>query len=364
MGEREVCAWCTANPESCPRHPMTGNAFGRGTSQTRRRSRGTPALIHTIRHRATGAPLYSCEAKTLRAAVKQAVLRDANLTGANLADADLAHANLAGADLADADLAGANLAGADLAGADLAGADLARADLAGANLADADLADADLAGANLAGADLAGADLADAVLPDGRTLAAYLLDPLAGICDDPEARARAIAAWGHHTWQDCPLHAAHGWTSTADAAADRRLAAAAFVALFDAGLLPQPQEVAYAPGIWRGGRVMASVITDRGPVQKGDILMASEKKNPVFEVGAKVLVRTVTMIDLGEVVGETDAFVLLRNGGWVADTGRLGLALETGKVCEFERAPGAFAISKGSIVDVFPWGHPIPKETI
>ena len=43
MGEREVCAWCTANPESCPRHPMTGNAFGRGTSQTRRRSRGTPA---------------------------------------------------------------------------------------------------------------------------------------------------------------------------------------------------------------------------------------------------------------------------------------------------------------------------------
>ena len=118
MGEREVCAWCTANPESCPRHPMTGNAFGRGTSQTRRRSRGTPALIHTIRHRATGAPLYSCEAKTLRAAVKQAVLRDANLTGANLADADLAHANLAGADLADADLAGANLAGADLAGAD------------------------------------------------------------------------------------------------------------------------------------------------------------------------------------------------------------------------------------------------------
>lgn len=109
---------------------------------------------------------------------------------------------------------------------------------------------------------------------------------------------------------------------------------------------------------------MVSVITDRGPVQKGDILMASEKKNPVFEVGAKVLVRTVTMIDLGEVVGETDAFVLLRDGGWVADTGRLGLALETGKVCEFERAPGAFAISKGSIVDVFPWSHPIPKETI
>jgi hypothetical protein len=212
-------------------------------------------MIHTIRHRATGAPIYSCEAETLRAAVKQAYLAGAdlaraNLAGANLTDADLAGTNLTGAYLAGAVLRGARLTDAVLRGARLTGAVLPDADLTGADLTGADLMGAVLAGANLTDADLTDADLTDAdltgaVLPDGRTLETYRLDPLAGICDDPEARARAIAAWGHHTWQDCPLHAAHGWTSMADAAADRRIAAAAFVALFDAHLLPQPtQEVA------------------------------------------------------------------------------------------------------------------------
>ena len=187
-------------------------------------------MIHTIRHRFTGATVYSCEAETLRAAVEAAVL-----TGAELRGARLTGARLRGADLTDAVLRGAMLRGADLRGARLRGAMLRGARLRGAMLT----------GADLTGADLGDAVLTGAVLPDGRAFAAYLLDPLAGICDDPEARVRAIAAWGHHTWQDCPLHAAHGWTSTADAAIDKRVAAAAFVALFDAGLLPQPtQEVA------------------------------------------------------------------------------------------------------------------------
>ena len=101
----------------------------------------------------------------------------------------------------------------------------------------ADLRRADLRRAGLGGADLRGADLRRAIMPDGRTWADYTADPLAGICDDPEARARATAAWEEHTWEDCPMHAAHGWTGVADAPAARRIAVAAFVALFDARLL-------------------------------------------------------------------------------------------------------------------------------
>jgi uncharacterized protein YjbI with pentapeptide repeats len=137
-----------------------------------------------IKHRTTGAVLWSGEATSVRGALKAAVAADANLAGAYLAGAylagaDLAGANLAGADLAGADLAGADLAGADLAGAYLAGADLAGAylagaDLAGAYLAGADLAGADLAGAYLAGADLAGADLARANLADANLARANL----------------------------------------------------------------------------------------------------------------------------------------------------------------------------------------------
>ena len=90
-------------------------------------------MIIEIKHRWTGAVLWSGEAESVRDAVARAVSARANLADANLAGANLADANLAGADLAGANLARANLAGAYLAGAYLAGANLAGADLVGAN---------------------------------------------------------------------------------------------------------------------------------------------------------------------------------------------------------------------------------------
>ena len=83
-----------------------------------------------------------------------------------------------------------------------------------------------------------------------------------------------------------------------------------------------------------------------------------------FDPGSKVLIRTVTMTLLGEVVLETAQLIVLTNGGWVADTGRFGAALATGKIEEFERAPGQFAVGLGAIVDVWPWEHDIPSQTI
>ena len=180
-----------------------------------------------IKSWSTGNVLYACEAPSLRAAVEAAVA-----VGADLSSADLRWADLRSAELRSANLHGASLRGASLNSADLRGANLSSADLRGANLSSADLSSADLHWADLHGASLRGA-----VLPDGRTDEAYRQDPLAGICDDPEARARAEAAWGHHTWTDCPMHAAHGWSGIGDAPADRQRDVAAFVALFDARLL-------------------------------------------------------------------------------------------------------------------------------
>jgi Pentapeptide repeats (8 copies) len=149
-----------------------------------------------IKSRYGGKLLHRSEAATLREAVEEAVKQKASLRGANLR--------------------GAYLRGADLGGAYLRGA-------------------------NLRGAYLRGANLRGATMPDGRAWADFLLDPLAGICSDPEARKRAVEAWGNHEWTSCPMHAAHGWTSIDQAPEAIRRNVAAFVAVFDAGLLPKPE---------------------------------------------------------------------------------------------------------------------------
>ena len=137
-----------------------------------------------------------------------------------------------------------NAALVTLSRADLHQADLREADLRGADLHGADLHGADLIEADLYQADLRGADLRGATMPDGRVFEAYKADPLAGICQDTAARDRAVAAWGKHSWEDCPVHAAMGYNGVDDAPADTRLAVAAFVALFDGLLLPAPRPVA------------------------------------------------------------------------------------------------------------------------
>ena len=124
---------------------------------------------------------------------------------------------------------------ANLQYANLQDANLQGAYLQDANLYRANLQDADLLGANLQGADLRGADLRGAIMVDGRTWENYSTDHLAGICDSPEIRAKAIAAWGNHTWQDCPMHAA------LDIRAPSSIVVAAWVALYDSGLLAPPQ---------------------------------------------------------------------------------------------------------------------------
>jgi len=120
-----------------------------------------------------------------------------------------------------------------------------RANLRGANLGRANLVGANLVGANLVGANLEGAYLVGAtIMPDGRTWDAYRADHLADLCTTPEIHAKALAAWGGHSWRDCPMHAALNINSAMEAPQSLRLRVACWVALYDANLLPKPEPLA------------------------------------------------------------------------------------------------------------------------
>ena len=82
-----------------------------------------------------------------------------------------------------------------------------------------------------------------------------------------------------------------------------------------------------------------------------------------FTVGDAILIRTVTMIQLGRVKAIGRDFITLEDGGWVADTARFSDTLASGALNEFERAPSWFLVGRGAIVDVYPWTHPIPKDS-
>ena len=159
---------------------------------------------------------------------------------AYLSRAYLSRADLSGADLSGADLRWANLRWANLSGANLSGANLSEAFLSGANLSRAGLS-----GANLSGADLRWADLIKATMPDGRKWEEYRLDHYAGICDSDGVRAKADAAWGSHTWKDCPMHEALGVSSVEEAGEKAKLVGC-WVALYDSDLLPEPKEASDA----------------------------------------------------------------------------------------------------------------------
>ena len=82
-----------------------------------------------------------------------------------------------------------------------------------------------------------------------------------------------------------------------------------------------------------------------------------------FKVGDKILVRTVTMIQVGKVRTVTPDFIVLDEASWVADTGRFGEALASGTLGEVEKCPSWVLVCRGSIVDLFPWDHALPTAT-
>ena len=77
-------------------------------------------MLYEIKHRYSGAVLFSLDCASLKICVEAAVAAKVSLGGADLGGAHLRGADLRGASLRGADLRGAYLRGADLGGADLA----------------------------------------------------------------------------------------------------------------------------------------------------------------------------------------------------------------------------------------------------
>lgn len=71
-----------------------------------------------------------------------------------------------------------------------------------------------------------------------------------------------------------------------------------------------------------------------------------------WSLGKVYLIRTVTMIDTGRLVGVTDHELILEDAAWIADTGRFSQALEKAEFNEVEPFPsGRVIIGRGSIID-------------
>lgn len=88
----------------------------------------------------------------------------------------------------------------------------------------------------------------------------------------------------------------------------------------------------------------------------------TSKPNP-FKVGKSYLIRSVTTYTLGRVKDIVGDFLVVEDGGWLADTGKFSTALTTGEVGEFEKANGDIIVSLGGVVDAYDWRLELPKET-
>ena len=80
--------------------------------------------------------------------------------------------------------------------------------------------------------------------------------------------------------------------------------------------------------------------------------------------GEKVFIRTLTYHLVGEVQEVRGDFVRLLYPSWVADSGRWNEALRDGKLSEVEKCLEYCWVNLGAAVDIHPWLHDLPNETI
>ena len=83
---------------------------------------------------------------------------------------------------------------------------------------------------------------------------------------------------------------------------------------------------------------------------------------PLFNIGDKVFVYTVSVYYVGEVVAVNDEFVTLKKAAWLACTGRFTQFIANGEIDECEPYPETMEVKvlKQAIVGTCPWLHALP----
>jgi hypothetical protein len=83
-----------------------------------------------------------------------------------------------------------------------------------------------------------------------------------------------------------------------------------------------------------------------------DMLGVTPVDNSAWEIGANYLIRTVTMIDTGRLVGITAQELVLEDAAWIAETGRFADAVEKAEFGEVEPFPsGRVILGRGAVID-------------
>lgn len=78
-------------------------------------------------------------------------------------------------------------------------------------------------------------------------------------------------------------------------------------------------------------------------------------------VGKNWFFRTVTYHMVGRVVKRLGNFLVMADASWVADSGRFMNAIKSGTLNEVEPVGDAI-LNLDTVVDGFPWVHPLPEK--
>ena len=85
-----------------------------------------------------------------------------------------------------------------------------------------------------------------------------------------------------------------------------------------------------------------------------------------FMLGEVILIRTVTMIQVGKVCDLSPNFVWLEDASWIADTGRFTDSLKEGienqEKSEIELFVNPVRVGIGAIIEVVSYSHPLPTK--
>lgn len=81
-----------------------------------------------------------------------------------------------------------------------------------------------------------------------------------------------------------------------------------------------------------------------------------------YEVGDRVFIRTVTHYHTGKINRIVGKFLVLKDASWIPDTGRFMQCVETGNLSECEPVTCEVTVNTDTIVDSYPWRHPLPRD--